>query len=285
MSIKKYIPWWSKVITKLVLSRLPVSYKLWKKLSLFEHGHMQQSSYVYQVFQKHFERVKPDKGFVSLEIGPGDSLSSAIVSKAFGGSASYLVDAGDFAHKDINTYQAMADFITQQKLPIPEIKNLKSLTDILSECNASYLTSGLSSLKSIPDKSVDFIWSQAVLEHIRQAEFLDTMKELRRIIRDNGACSHEVDLKDHLGGALNNLRFSRELWESDFMANSGFYTNRVRYSEMLAMFRKANFETEVIEVKRWSKLPINRSQISKEFRHLSDEELCISGFIVLLKPV
>lgn len=96
--------------------------------------------------------------------------------------------------------------------------------------------------------SIDFIWSQAVLEHIRKSEFLDTMLELHRILRPNGVCSHVVDLKDHLGGALNNLRFSEKLWESNFMASSGFYTNRIRYSEMLDIFHQAGFSVEVVNV-------------------------------------
>ena len=41
------------------------------------------------------------------------------------------------------------------------------------------------------------------------------------MIRPGGLCSHVVDLKDHLGGALNNLRFSQRVWESRTMAGSG----------------------------------------------------------------
>jgi len=45
-------------------------------------------------------------------------------------------------------------------------------------------------------------------------------------------CSHRVDLRDHFGSALNNLRFSDKKWELDWIANSGFYTNRIRLQEM-----------------------------------------------------
>ena len=285
MSIKKLIPWWSKIAAKLLLSRLPVSYEHWKKFALFQHGAMEQPAYAYEVFKRHFDQVKLEPGFVSLELGPGDSLFSALLSHAFGGSACYLVDNGRYAIRDIRPYEEMETFLSQKGLPVPNLLNLQSLEEFLLSCNASYLTSGLSSLRSLPDKSVDFVWSNAVLEHVRRAEFIETLQELRRVIRNNGICSHRIDLKDHLGGALNNLRFPEPVWELDFMAKSGFYTNRIQFFQMLELFRQARFEVEVVEVNRWSKLPTPRTKLAKEFRHKREEELCVSGFSVLLKPI
>jgi len=280
-----YVPWWVKIAAKIVLTRLQVSYDFWGKLGLFQHGEMDEPSYAYRVFKQHFDNVQIAEEFVSLELGPGDSLFSALISRAFGGSASYLVDAGDFARKDVEPYRAIADFLTQKELPTPNIQELKSLEEILNCCSANYLTSGLTSLRTIPAQSVDYIWSNAVLEHVRKKDFLDTMLELRRIIRNNGVCSHQVDLKDHLSNALNNLRFPEHIWENEFMANSGFYTNRIQYYQMLDIFGQAGFDVKVIKVTRWDKLPTPRAKLSKEFMSKSDEELCISGFSVLLKPI
>ena len=67
---------------------------------------------------------------------------------------------------------------------------------------------------------------------LRTAELL----ELRRIQRSEGVGSHCVSISDILGGKLNDLRFSRRIWESSLMANSGFYTNRLRYRELLRLF-------------------------------------------------
>ncbi|MBD2002395.1 MULTISPECIES: class I SAM-dependent methyltransferase [Cyanophyceae] len=279
-----YVPWWGKIAAKIVLTRLKIPYIYWSKFGLFQHGEMDAPSYAYRVFKQHFDNVKLPEKFVSLELGPGDSLFSAIISQAFGGSTSYLVDSGDFARKDIDLYRAMANFITQKELPTPNIQELKSLEEVLNCCSANYLTSGLTSLRTIPAQSVDYIWSNAVLEHVRKKDFLDTMLELRRIIRNNGVCSHQVDLKDHLSNALNNLRFPEHIWENEFMANSGFYTNRIQYSQMLDIFRQANFDVEIIKVERWDKLPVLRAKLSKEFRQIRDEELCISGFSVRLRP-
>ncbi len=285
MSLKDYIPWWGKIGAKIVLARLPFSYEVLNKFGLITLEGMAQPSYAYDVFKEHFDRVRPKEGFVCLELGPGDSAFSALISRAVGSSACYLVDAEDFVKKDIQLYRDMANFLKEKELPTPDLQNLQSLEEVLDCCSAQFLTAGLSSLRAIPDQSVDFIFSQAVLEHVRRAEFLDVMRELRRIIRDDGACSHQVDLRDHLENALNNLRFPKNLWESDIMVNSGFYTNRIQFSQMLDLFQKAGFNAEVITVRRWDELPTPRTELSKEFRQLSDEELCVSGFSVVLKPV
>ena len=63
----------------------------------------------------------------------------------------------------------------------------------------------------VPDSSVDFLCSQAELEHIRAAQFTATMKELERIMRINGVASLRVHLKDHPGGSLNNMRIATDL--------------------------------------------------------------------------
>ncbi len=281
---KSYIPWWMKLSAKIILSRLPIPYNFWKNLALISHGNMDEPNYAYQVFTQHFNRFKStDKEFVSLELGPGDSLFSALISKALGGSKTYLVDVGDFAGKDIAKYQVMAQFLLAKNLPIAGIENCQNLDDILHLCSANYLTSGLSSLRSIPDSSIDFIWSHGVIELIRRSELLITLKELRRILKPNGICSHLIPLVDSLGD-LNSLRFSQDIWESNFMANSGFYANRLRYSQLLELFKAAGFNPEVVQIRRWDTLPLSKAKLSQEFRAMADEELSIYSFTVILQP-
>lgn len=287
-SRKSWIPWYAKIAAKLVLSRLPVGYSVWSKLNLFVHGAMNSPDYAYGVFRQHFERShfsRKEVGFVALEVGPGDSLLSAIVAAAHGASRCYLVDAGAFATEDLTAYREMAGYLRLRNLPAPAMDKISDLAGVLESSNAVYGTQGLRSLRDIPSESVDFIWSQAVLEHIRRHEFLDTMKELRRILRPDGVCSHRVDLKDHLGGALNNMRFPARLWESDWVARSGFYTNRLRYSEMIKLFRQAEFSVEVLATGRWQDVPTPHSFMAKEFHDLSEEDLLVKDFDVLLRPV
>jgi SAM-dependent methyltransferase len=286
MPLRSQVPWHARIVAKLVLSRLPTSYAFWHRMNLFSHGQMDDPAYAYRTFRTHFDRSSFSNkagGFVALELGPGDSLLSAVVTAAHGAAACHLNDAGAFATVDPRPYKAMAAYLQGLGLPAPDLAAVENLDQVLQRCAAVYGTRGLSSLKSIADQSVDFIWSQAVLEHVRRAEFLDTMRETHRVLRPGGVASHRVDLKDHLGGALNNLRLPSSLWEQEWMARSGFYTNRLRCSEILSMCREAGFEVELLGQDRWLQPPIRRNDLAAEFRQLSDDDLQVKGFDVLLR--
>lgn len=286
MSIKSVIPWWMKISAKLLLSRLPVAPRIWHRLGLFKPGHMENESYAHDVFKHHFDAAgisSKDIGFTVLELGPGDTLFSMLIARAYGAARCYLVDSDSYALKSVYSYKSMANWLQGRGLDVPDITGCTTLQEVLRACDAQYLTCGLQSLKEIPDSSVDFIFSQAVLEHIRRGDFLETMQECRRILRPSGICSHRVDLKDHLGGALNNLRFSSNSWEGKFMANSGFYTNRIRYGQMLDLFVESRLRPSVIEARRFPNMVIRRSDLALEFRDLPEDDLLVSGFDVLLR--
>ena len=281
-AIKQKIPWWVKVAIKWSSWHLGFGYHFWKRMSVSGHGDMQDPAYAFRVFNQHFHHAKPHPGFIMLELGPGDSLFSALVSKAMGAAGSYLVDVGDFASRDLKYYESMIVFLNQQGFALPK---LDSITKILDYCNARYFTSGLASLKKIPDDSIDFIWSQAVFEHIRKKDFLPTLRELHRISRKAAVSSHEIDLRDHLANALNHLRFPEKLWESKFMFTPGYYTNRIGYRHMIGLFQEVGFAPEVVSLNRWELLPTPRTKLSREFREIPDEELSIKHFSVLLRTL
>lgn len=285
--MRESIPWWMRIAAKLVLSRLPVAYALWRKLNLFAHGAMEQADYAVRVFQQHFAQsgLGAGEGFVGLELGPGDSLASAVIAAAYGATHVYLVDVGAFATSDLAVYRRMAQHLLTRGMKPPNLDWASDIDGLLTACRASYGTHGLASLQMIPSASVDFIWSHAVLEHIRRRDFLDFMRETRRILKGDGVCSHEIDLRDHLGGALNNMRIPSRWWEADWMARSGFYTNRLRSSEMIGAFEAAGFSTAIVAMKRWQSMPTARHAFAEEFQGLDDEELLVQVFDVVLKPV
>lgn len=280
--------WAIKVCAKLVLSRLPVSYATWKRLGLFQHGSMDSMEYAFNVFRHHLARAGvelPLAGQIVCELGPGDSLASALIARCAGAQHVFLVDVGPFASPDPSTYENLAGTLQSHGLHVPPDVRFDSIPGYLESCRATYLTDGLRSLRSIASGSIDLIWSHAVLEHVRSREFPEFAREMYRITKPGGAGSHRVDLQDHLGGALNNLRFPAKLWEWAPIARSGFYTNRIQYSSMLTMFRRTGFDVQIPQIDRWSKLPTPRNSMSREFRGIADEELRISGFdLVTRKP-
>ena len=286
-TLKGAVPWWAKIGLKLMLSRLPVQYGGWRRLGLFVHGAMDDPTYAYSVFRSHFDRCKdllPGTAFSCMEVGPGDSLCTAVAARAHGASSVVFVDTGHFARDDIAPYRAMVNHLQSRELASLDLSGCTSLCDVLELCRATYLTQGLRSMRTLPSQSVDWVWSQAVLEHVRASEFLPFMREMRRVMKPGAIASHRVDLRDHLAGALNNLRLHQSLWERDWFANAGFYTNRIRFSGMLEHFNETGFDVEVVGVDRWPALPTARESMAEEFRNISDDDLLVQGFDVLLRP-
>jgi len=274
--------WFLKMTAKIVISRIPIGYQFWQKMGLFRHGSMDNSEYSIRVFQSHINlnRSGTDiRGKVLLELGPGDSIATAIIAATYGAKA-VLVDVGHYVKEDISTYHNLIATLKSKGLHPPVIENCKNITDILQVCEASYYTDGVNSLQLIPSESVDFIFSQAVLEHIWKHEFLPMMKECKRVLTKNGTASHRVDLRDHLGGALNSLRFSERVWESKFFVRSGFYTNRIRFHQMEQLFQEAGFKSEYPKIDRWEVLPTPVSKMDQSFQNLEDD-LLVSGFNVI----
>jgi SAM-dependent methyltransferase len=251
-------------------------------MGVFEHGRMEDPAYAYRVCLQHFQQLsRVNHPFTALELGPGDSLVSALVAHALGASETYLVDTGTFASSEPNVYTSMQDYLIGQGLPSPKIRRGAPLREVLSSCNAHYLADGIRSLRAVPNGSVDFVWSHAVLEHIHLDEFDPLLSALRRVLRSGGMSSHQIDLRDHLNMELNNLRFSRSIWESGLFLKSGFYTNRLRMSQLLQAFARAGFQYRIVHRTEWPATPIRRNHLHPEFSCFPDEELRISGFHVV----
>jgi hypothetical protein len=281
------IPWWVKICAKLLLARLPVPYAFWKRIGIFRHGTMDRADYAYQVFFEHISRAgvaNTLQGKNILELGPGDSIATAIVAAAFG-ATSVLVDSDDYAVEDLELYRQIANSLRNLGLNTPNMNDARSRDEVLKKCRSKYFSEGLNSLKTISSHSIDFLFSQAVLEHIRKNEFFETMRECRRVLRSGGFASHRVDLRDHLDGNLNNLRFPEAVWESELFVRSGFYTNRLRFSEIVSIMEQVGFRIIKISVYRWGSAPIKRNSLSRDFLLTTDEDLLVNGFDVLLMPI
>ena len=68
------------------------------------------------------------------------------------------------------------------------------------------------------------------------------------------------------------------------MAKSGFYTNRIRYGEMLDIFRSEGFIVDVERRYTWDSVPTPRVKMQPQFAVLDDKDLNVRDFCVLLKP-
>jgi hypothetical protein len=220
------------------------------------------------------------RGCTVLELGPGDSLSTAVIAKTLGAKRTILVDAGRFATTEMKHYHALAAHLRDEGLDPPDLAHCNDVDDMLRRCDASYLTDGVASLQTLPAHSVHVVFSHAVLEHVRKRDVLATFHELARVTAPGGVGSHTIDLQDHLDDGLNNLRFSESIWESEWMAKSGFYTNRIRFAQMCELMRTAGFVVDVTETDRFARLPTPRASLAEPYASLPEQELLIRDFTV-----
>lgn len=285
-NLKRRIPWYLKIPAKIALSRLPLGARRWQDLNLFRAGGMDHPEYALNTFKKHLDAIgSPDlHERTVLELGPGNSLLTALIARSLGAARTLLVDSELLATPDISVFAQAEGMLAKLGLPVPGVSDTSSMQVVLKRLNADYLTDGLKSLQAIPDGAIDFLFSNAVLEHVRLAEFAIVLKETRRVLKAGGAASHVIDFRDHLQNGLNNLRFSERVWESEFMARSGFYTNRLTWPAMERIFGEAGFTTTPIELQRWpAGLPTPQNRMATPFRERPREELMVMLAHIVLR--
>jgi SAM-dependent methyltransferase len=281
--LRERTPWWVKLPSKLLLSRLPISYRSWRTLGIFRHGAMLSPDYARAVFHKHFELARGylPPSFRVLELGPGDSLATAILAAAEGAGEIILVDAGDFAERDVDAYRPLLSTLRVRLFLEP--RDLEDLESLLRACRTRYLTGGLRDLRALESDSIHFTFSNAVLEHTPLMEFEETLHELYRVQAPGGVGSHQIDLRDHLGNSLHSLRFSRKVWESGAFRSSGFYTNRMRASEILDAFTRVGYEVVCADQAKWASLPLRRHVLHESFRGFDEEDLRTYGLTLVVR--
>lgn len=281
------LPWWAKIILKMILTRLPVPHSWWRRIGVFRHGRLaddvERRGADFLGHLAHYRTLTTAPLRRIVEIGPGDSVAGALWAKACGVEQSWLIDVGRFAVDDPAHYRAVVECIARHGLDPPMLEAPAGIGSVLAATGAVYRTDGVVGCAALPDESIDFVFSQAVLEHIPLGQFERLLGENFRVLRPGGGASHMIDLRDHLGGALNNLRFSHRFWERPAVSRSGFYTNRLSRSQICRLAEAAGFIVSTTHILRWAELPTPRHALNREFQARSDDELTIAGFTLLLK--
>ena len=135
----------------------------------------------------------------------------------------------------------------------------------------------------IQDRSVDLIYSQAVLEHVDELE--DVYHAMRQWLKSGGAMSHQIDFQSHGKADTWNGQwtYSDAAWKL-VIGRRAYLLNRVPRSEHLRLLRECGFEI-VREIVTRAPSVLRRSNLASRFSALSEEDLTSSGtFILALAP-
>jgi len=271
--------WILKFIIKLALSHLKISYSFLQKLNISRHGRADSINYSLGVLNNHLDNFKIShnelKGKNFLEIGPGDGIINAIVIGAFGGKT-ILIDNGSYINQNLDHYKRVIDKLS---CIFPQVNfhigTINSFDDILNTFNIEYKTNGVNSILTVQDESIDYIFSQAVFEHIDKDIVAKYIDEMHRCLCFYGKMSHSIDFKDHLAFSLNHLRFPSKIWESKLIKGTNLYLNRLRSSEFLHLFENAGFKLISSTHLKWNSYPLKRSLFAKEFSDFSEIDFLI----------
>jgi SAM-dependent methyltransferase len=280
------LPWWFKMGCRLVLPDLGVLGRIGHLFvsSADEDTDIDRLIDLFDTKFSQFRSARNRRPGSYLELGPGDTIARALVAAANGVDRIWLVDAGNYARRDMRHYHAVAADLTARGFSVPDLSHCRRLDDILRACRATYLTGGLASLREIADQSIDLIVSEAVLEHLPRAELRPFFVEFRRLMTPDGLALHGIDLDDHLDGGLNHLRFSDDTWEKPWIRNSGFYTNRFSHSQICAMARSAGLEVGEFYRLCWLGPRLPRGDLHPSLSGWTDQDLEICSFGLMLNP-
>lgn len=278
------IPWPAKLAAKLVLARLPLRYATWRRLGLFRHGATPTAIEPrIAVFNHHVSVYRGQCGTLPrtiIEIGPGDSLATAILAHAAGATAT-LIDAGDFATHDMEHYRQVA-IASGDAETRTLVETAADRGAMLARLGARYETGGVAALAAMHAASVDLIFSNAVLEHLPRDQMPDFFRASAYALHPNAVASHGVDLHDHLGGRLNHWRFSPAVWEHGLFRTSGFYTNRLPFSAYVETARACGFSVRIPWLRCWRQPPLSTAALHPSLRLRHDGDRWISGFGMIM---
>jgi SAM-dependent methyltransferase len=290
-----------------------------KKFLQKKKGGTFSSRYCYAVWMRHLMNYKQfGKGIPEsvAELGPGNSLGIGLSALLSGSSRVVALDVVKYQEHELNlaVFEELIElFKTRSRIPDktefpkvrPEISSFEFPADVLTDelLQESLSEKRLNAIrkeiidinnpdntyvkcqipwhdaKIIESDSMDFIFSQAVLEHVEDLNH--TYNAMHKWLKPAGIMSHTIDFKSHgITKSWNgHWTFNGLEWQI-VKGGKVFLINREPYSKHLELNDSCGFK---ILSKKTVNQPnhLTKKQLSKQFRTLSEEDLTTSGAYIL----
>jgi hypothetical protein len=155
-----------------------------------------------------------------------------------------------------------------------------SLTEMLAAARIDYRAPADATRTTLPPGSVDVVFSNSVLEHVRPEAIAGMMRESRRILRVGGLTIHCLNCGDHYAyfdrtiTPINYLTYPAQRWR--FWDNALLYQNRLRPQDFTEMAESEGLEVvlNVYRPRRELLEAMQHMSIAEEFRRYPPEQLC-----------
>ncbi|MDP9079830.1 MAG: class I SAM-dependent methyltransferase [Bacteroidota bacterium] len=290
-----------------------------KTLLSYRTGGTIESKYCYSVWLRHLTMLNTVRHGVPkrvAELGPGDSLGIGFAALLSGCEAFRAFDVIKYwdVERNLKIFEELV-VLFKNKAPIPDntvypriqpqIENYEFPDNILSD---EILEHSLSEprleairqeiknpdsprntlvkfyvpwddYKVISPDSIDFVYSQAVLEHVEDLD--KTYVAFSKWLKKGGIMSHSIDFKCHRTTTRwNGHRTYSELGWKIVKGGRMFLINRLPYSINLELQKKHGFRIlKAIPLKMPNDIP--RNKFSQRFRNLSEEDMTTSEAYIL----
>ncbi|WP_407429755.1 methyltransferase domain-containing protein [Arcticibacter sp.] len=290
-----------------------------KTLLSYRTGGTIDSRYCYSVWLRHLRMLNTVRNGVPkrvAELGPGDSLGIGFAALLSGCETIRAFDVIKYWNVDRNL-KIFDELVVlfKNRAPIPDNREYPRVQpridshefpgnilseDILKESLSDQRLEAIRKEIRDPDnpsnylvrffvpwddyqvinpESVDFVYSQAVLEHVEDLD--GTYIAFSKWLKKGGIMSHSIDFKCHrTTTSWNGHRTYRE-WEWKIVKGGRmFLINRLPYSVHRDLQGKHGFEVlKEIPVVMENRIP--RHKFAQKFRNLSEEDMTTSGAYML----
>lgn len=234
-----------------------------------------------------------------LEIGSGWIPVAPLIYRIAGAREVILSDQHRLLHP--RSVQAAADFLLKRAsriaselgvdqarvsdvLDVPMQGGLDAMLDALG---LEYIVSlNAETLKG----KIDLAYSHTVLEHIPPEALIEIFALVRDRLGKDGKFCNGIDNSDHRRSydddlpIVDFLRYSEFIWKMQCI-NPQDYTNRLRYSDYLALLAAADFRLldSQVHVARDALAKIRTQELPERFRGKSAEDLCTTLILMLAR--
>lgn len=306
-------------LVRSLLTHIPFINKLLVKLGT---GGTCSARYCYSVWMRHFVLANNSDRFIPkvvAELGPGDSLGIGLCALISGAERYYALDAAKFSNLDDNIkifdelvelFRSRSDIPDANEFPliVPTLESYKFPDFIYTEEHLAYCLSEerinliresllnenkpdnmityivpWSINSPIEKESIDFIYSQAVLEHVDSIE--DTFEALNLWLKPTGKMSHSIDFRSHNTAACWNGHWGHSdfIW-SLFKGKSSLLINREPISAFVKLIEKHNLKINNLIKYKEESSSISRKNLTERFQYLTDDDLqTATAFVQILK--
>lgn len=257
---------------------------------------------------------------IIAELGPGDSLGCGIAALISGAEKYYPLDVKIYSNIDENlkifdelvilfkqktdvlhdiefrevrplldNYDFPKDIFSDEYLKnILDEKRLANIRNAIEMMNTSESSKKIIEYKvpwyektNIHDESIDFIFSQAVLQDVKDLEF--TYRRIWQLLKKDGLQSHDIGFKS-CGTSdkwFGHWMYSDLEWKI-VNGRKKLRINREPYSTHKKLLKKNNFKI-LYEQKQFAESTINKERLPVRFKNITDEDLTTYSVFIQAK--